>query len=276
MNVVGWRRPRVMTEILFGAWRIYERHFWPLFLVALVTAPLQLLSVIVQRTASDAVAVAVTNLLVIPTVVVTVVATGALIHAVHTLTADQAVEAGSAIDAGLASFWPLLMSGLLLAAMLFLSLFAFPFLLFAWLFGRGQVDGRRSWYFLIPFVLTFYLSVRWSLYQQGVMIDGRRHWAALDVSADLVRGAWWRVFGILFVLGLTQLGPAALAGAAAVAPPLVEGTVVAVVSALVLPFSVAAQTLLYYDLKARKTLDLGVAPVATAEPDLQREGPRDI
>jgi len=43
-----------------------------------------------------------------------------------------------------------------------------------------------------------------------------------------------------------------LTGLFSLAPPLVSGTVAAVVNALLLPFAAAAITMLYFDLKIRK------------------------
>ena len=47
------------------------------------------------------------------------------------------------------------------------------------------------------------------------------------------------------------LGPSLLASYAAALPPLAASAIISGVSVLVLPFLVIAQTLLYYDLKAR-------------------------
>jgi hypothetical protein len=117
-------------------------------------------------------------------------------------------------------------------------------------------------------VLTAYLALRWGFAPNAVVMDGRRNWAAMDRSADAVRDNWWRTFGILATIALIQLGPVLLATASRLAAPLVEGFITALVSALVLPFAVAGQTLLYYYLKARKGLDVSPAAVPAPEPDL--------
>ena len=273
----SWRRPRDLGEIVRGAWRLYTGNFTPLFLIALVTAPLQLLGVIVQRTAGEAVAATVSFFLIVPTIAVALVAAGALVHAIHAVTGADPADAGSALDAGLSRFADMLGTAFLLLAMVFLALFAFPFLAIAWLARPDlRIDGRREWYFLVPLVLPAYLVLRWAFYPQAVMVEGARAWRALDLSADAVRHKWWRVLGITLVIGLLQAGPLLLAGAASVAPPLIEASVSSLITALVLPFAIAAQTLLYYDLKARKFLDLSPPAVAAAEPDVQGEGPRDV
>jgi hypothetical protein len=67
------------------------------------------------------------------------------------------------------------------------------------------------------------------------------------------------VLGILLVVLLIQLGPLMLAALAARAAPLVDALASGAATALVLPFSVTAQTLLYYDLLARRQTDASAA-----------------
>lgn len=273
----AWRRPRDVGEIIRGAWRLYTSSFVTLFLIALITAPLQLLGVVLLRTVSEEVAPIVALGLQLPQLAVAVVATGALVHAVHALTGGEQAEPGGSLDAGLSRAIEIFFTAVLAGTLAVASIFAFPALAIYWLFRRdATIDGRRDWFLLVPFVLPFYLLIRWSFYPQAVMITGKRNWAALDESADTVRGNWWRVLGISIAIGIMQLGPLLLAAASSAGPALVEGTATALIGALILPFAITAQTLLWYDLKARKFIDLSPPPIAPAEPDLQGEGPRDV
>ncbi len=52
-----------------------------------------------------------------------------------------------------------------------------------------------AWFFLI-----IYFAVKWSLYNQGIMIENLSAMAALRRSSELVCGAWWRFFGIYLLL----------------------------------------------------------------------------
>ncbi len=263
---VDLRGTHDLGAIIGYAYRIYIAHFRTLFLIALVTAPLAMLSAVVQRQiASDDAAMWAGVAFQLPEALVGLVASGALIFAVHAISGAALPQAGASLDVGLAKFAALLTSGLLAGVMAFLSLFAFPGLAIWWLLRRNAtIDGRRDWWLLLPFVLPFYLAVRWALAPQAVVIGDERNWSALDHSAFAVRGQWWRTLGILLVIALVQAGPLMLVAAAAALPPLAEATVVAVVSALVLPFSVAGQTLLYYDLVARKQTHVSDPPVTAA------------
>ena len=189
----------------------------------------------------------------------------------HDFTGGTRPEGGRSIDAAFAASsgrcYRARSSPAGLAA---LALLAVPFLTIRWLLSRrSTIDGERNWWLvLIPGALAVYLAVRWVVAPQAVMLEGRARWAALDSSAAAVRGRWWRTFGILLAILAVQVGPLLLASAANYAPPLVAGSVTSVVSALVLPFAVTAQTLLYYDLKARSHAAARADRIASSEQDL--------
>ena len=83
-----------------------------------------------------------------------------------------------------------------------------------------------------------------------------------------MRGYWWRTLGIQIVIGLIAAGPVMVASISTLAAPLVEAVVTSMAAALILPFAATAQTLLYYDLKARNRIDVRPAALDDSEPDL--------
>jgi hypothetical protein len=116
---------------------------------------------------------------------------------------------------------------------------------------------------LMPLALVeVFLYVRWALCAQAVILEGRGL-DSLARSWRLVSGAWWKSFGVLLIgfLAVTVaarlvdaatgplLNAAQLHGSARTAAQWVIDTLVAVVT---LPVSLALQTLLFFDLKARK------------------------
>ena len=52
----------------------------------------------------------------------------------------------------------------------------------------------------IPFAI--YLGIRWGFYAQAVLIEETSATNALKRSRELVRGSWWRVFGIVLAIFL--------------------------------------------------------------------------
>ncbi|MDE3094547.1 MAG: hypothetical protein KGK07_00920 [Chloroflexota bacterium] len=262
-----------LGDIVGLAYRAYGRNFATLLGIALTTVPLQMLIAVVQRrVGSQAAQQNIVSLLIIPAVLVSLLASAALIAAVHEFSGGTAPGFSRAIDAAFERFRPVIATALLAAGLGVLSLAAVPALTLWWLTHPGAtIDGRRNWWLVtVPFALTLYLSVRWLFAEQAVMMEGGDRWTALDASADAVRGRWWRTFGIVVVITLIQLGPLLLATAATLAPTLVAAVVTSVVSALVLPFAVTAQTLLYYDLKARRQADAAADRLPTPGQDVPR------
>ena len=262
---VRLRGPHDAGNIIGLSYRLYARHFTPLFLIALVTVPLPMLTaVIVNRIESPDTAGTVSSLLQVPGALVTLVAGAALVRAFHAITAAEKPDAGAALDTGIERFPAFLTTSLLSVVLLFASLLSFPSLAIWWLVRRdATIDGRRDWWLLLPLVLTLYLIGRWLFLAQAVVIEGKRNWSALDASAAAVRGQWWRSETIAVLVVFIGIGPVMLAAAATIAAPaLLAATAVAMAAALVFPFTTAALTLLYYDLKARKDTDaqLDVSP----------------
>lgn len=252
-----------LGEVVGYAYRLYAANFSPLFLIALITAPAQMLIAVANRQIEDdTVASTVSSLLQIPAALIALVAAAAIVHAVHEISGGTRPQPGPSIDEGLSRFWALFTTGLSSGLLTLAALFAFPFLTVYWLARRdAAIDGRREWWMvLVPGALAIYLALRWGFLAQAIVIEGVRGWDARDISATAVRDNWWRTLGILAVVGLIQLGPVTLATASALGPPLLEGLVTAIVGSLVLPFAVAAQTLLYYDLKTRKVTTDVISP----------------
>ena len=168
--------------------------------------------------------------------------TAMVVHALLAMADGQKPRPGAAIVSGLEAFRPVFGAVLIAAAGVVLGLFLL----------------------IVPGVWLF---VRWLFVPQAVVIDGRRSVAALQRSAELVTGSWWRVFGIAIFTGIAVAIPAALislpvdalAKSADSQAVSLAGQVVA--SVIVTPFQVLMLTLLYFDLLARHRLPSTVPPV---------------
>jgi hypothetical protein len=125
----------------------------------------------------------------------------------------------------------------------------------------GFAAGLGAILCLIPGI---YLWVAFSLAVPVLLTEGVRGRHALGRSRELVRGSWWRVFGVVMlgyilagilsgaisalVIGVTtvQSGQASLLG---IVVSIVAGTVSKVATT---PFTAAFITVLYFDLRVRK------------------------
>jgi hypothetical protein len=127
---------------------------------------------------------------------------------------------------------------------------------------------------MVPFLmlgvvgLFLYLQTRWVVSTLGLVVEELGATAALGRSWGLTRGKFWRSFAVMLVLGLIALIVLALPsfaiqmfalGASTELPlPSAIGTFLStVVSALFVPLTASAYTVLYYDLRVRReNLDL--------------------
>jgi hypothetical protein len=124
--------------------------------------------------------------------------------------------------------------------------------------------------------------VHMSMAVQAAIVQGYKTAGALKRSYSLVRGKWWRIFGILLVIGLVATGLGIVASIPFAIPLMVLGAdpgsqaanyIQALgglaVRTFVLPVIFIAGTLLYYDLRVREeeydltklTQEMGLAAV---------------
>jgi Membrane domain of glycerophosphoryl diester phosphodiesterase len=168
--------------------------------------------------------------------------TAMVIHALLAVADGRRPQAGPAIMSGLEAFRPIFVAVVIGAAGVILGFFVF----------------------ILPGI---WLGVRWFFTPQAVVVDGRRSVGALERSAELVRGSWWRVLGlIVFVFFVTAIAGTviqapfiALARSADSSALWLAGTTIA--SVLTSPLEALMLTLLYFDLLARRSLPAMVPPV---------------
>jgi hypothetical protein len=270
--------PRLdFAQILRASVRAYSQNFTPLLLIALATVPVGMLAAALQQAAGADEGSPWLWIAIIPNQLVAYAAIGALVYALRLALAGQRPSATEALDASFARYITLVTSDLLRLSLALLACFSWPFMALWWLVRRdATIDGERNWWLVaVPFALALYLLVRWWFVAQAVMLAERRRWDALDDSAYTVRGNWWRTLGIVGFFSLLRLvGTLLVAGA--FDSPVVNATVTGTAMAVVLPLAIAGETLLYFDLKARKQVEPSAAAVTPPEADVQGEGPRDV
>ena len=101
---------------------------------------------------------------------------------------------------------------------------------------------------VIGIPVAIYLGIRWSFTIPVIMLEGLGPREAISRSSELVRGTWWRVFGILIVLGLMTAVISGLLNLVLSFVPEVRGTVANIVST---PLTMIGTILLYFDLRVR-------------------------
>jgi hypothetical protein len=159
----------------------------------------------------------------------------------------------------------------LLVALMILVVLLVPMLLalVAGATGSGEAIGLGAVLIVVAVAATVYLSVLWTLAPAAYVLEPIGVQAALSRSARLLRGSWWRTFGILLLSGLLVAIPAAvvmgLLGALGERPAGIGTSVRAaiayvLVGAFATPFGVGIVGLLYVDRRIRRErLDLELA-----------------
>lgn len=137
-------------------------------------------------------------------------------------------------------------------------------------YGLAIVGAAILSIVLIGIPLLFFILVIWYFHVQAIMVEGRRNLDALSRSYELVKGSWWRVFGIgvlfiaiaagIYIVALIPIAIATLAAGQSVVGVIIIGAA----TVLVTPFLMIGGTVVYLDLRVRKesyTLDRLAAEV---------------
>jgi uncharacterized membrane protein len=167
----------------------------------------------------------------------------ALVAAAFAVIDGRRVDVGAAYRSGARLFVPALVGSLVIAIV-------------AGLLGATLI--------LLPLALFFFIN--WSLLVQVIVHEDCGPFRALGRSREIVRGQWWRTFGINLAILLLGFLPGLLIGRIASAPgeTWVSALGASLGSAVAAPFVALAQTLLYLDLRARKREQPATATVGEA------------
>jgi hypothetical protein len=229
-------RPRNLSELVEATLQLWARHKSVLFTVALVFAgPAAIVSQGLSRSSSQTGTDITTAdlrtyaLIGLFTAIEVPLVTGAYARAVERYGAGEAVTVGIALRDGLRWFGAVFLA-LLLAGLATLGAFCLLILPGLW------------------------LAVRLAFVGQAAAVDRAGATAAFRSAMALTKGSWWRVFGILalvtvvefIAVTLLSLPFAAVGGGA-------ELAAAALIQALVTSISTVIQTLLFFDLRARRT-----------------------
>ena len=103
---------------------------------------------------------------------------------------------------------------------------------------------------IIGYPAAIYFNVTWAFIVQAIVLEGCGARKSLSRSSFLVKGAWWRVLGILIVLSLIGSILASVAGG--IAGSIIGNFAGGLVGIIFMPISLIGATLLYFDLRIRK------------------------
>jgi len=232
------RKPRDLSQIIDGAISLYRQNFGEFLGIAAVALPLDVVAAVVPLTISNRVASLIATVLIyIPVLVVNIIVTAAIARAIADVADGQPADFNRAYRQVLDRLGALLLAALRVIGITVLI--------------AMTVVG-------IPFAI--YLGVRWFFIAQAVVIENTNSGDALSLSADIVKGSWWRTFGIVIIVSLLAAVPSFGVGALfAWATPIASALISAVIATIVRPFTAGAFTLLFFDLFSREKQRVSVA-----------------
>ena len=219
-------RPRLLGDLLSETVALYRRHLWVFLPIALVPQIPGLIGLTNPSVGQQIVLTAVVFVL-------AAIAQGAVVHAVATVYTGVPPSISASVRQAARLGVPLIAGQLMLMLLLFISA-----LLAVVLIG-------------IPMLVVFLVVM--AFYPQAIIIERITYVPAFRRSAGLVKGNWWRVFGIgvcyLLIIVIPALLLLSLAG---LTSSLAANLALAAVGALGMPWMAIGATLLYFDLRVRQ------------------------
>ncbi len=179
--------PMGFMDILETVFGIYQNHFRLIFgictvyfiLTLGVTLSADISTFFFESSGMQGMAIAINPIATWITTLISLFSLGALLFTGAQIYLGNPITAGAAFSQVTRRFWSYLGSSVLLmivVALLALTIIGIPF--------------------------AIYFGIRWGFYGQAVLIEGTSATNALKRSRELVRGTWWRIFGIMLAIFL--------------------------------------------------------------------------
>ena len=185
-NITDTTAPQPMdfTDILDGILTLYRSHLRLFFGIVAVYVILrfsidQMSVFLIQGGSLFGINTIVIGFTVLGNAVVSILIVAGLIYASARVYLRREITTNAALQQAWRRFWPYVWSGILWGLV---------------------VGGLFVTVIGIPFAI--YFSMRWGLYSLPVLFEGTTGRNALRRSTELVKGSWWRVFGIMLVISL--------------------------------------------------------------------------
>ena len=230
---------RDLGQLIDATFKAYSKAIIPFFAIALIPQIPSLLSLAVGGPVDDASQPDFSlteTILTLASLLIGIVAGAASIFCLGQVLAGRNVDVMDCYGRALSVLLPLL------AATIIVSL--------------ALIGSVILMLILIGVPLFFYVLVIWFFAVQAIVVENKSTLDALKRSQELVKGNWWRVFGIgvVFVLlGIALLIPAIIVSViVGFANTVLSNVVLGVAVALVTPVLYIGSTLLYIDLRVRK------------------------
>ena len=269
---------RGLGALLDESFQVYRANFLPFIAIMALPQVANVLSSIFFQVESGP-AILIGFILLLATIMLSIVAAGAMVFGVARHYTRGGVDVMDCLSHAFQVAVLLIAQGIVVMVVIgglllvggILFILGIVFAGFAAWGGNGDSEALGVIFIIVGLLLTLlglviaiWLGVNWFCGSQAVVIEGKGPVAGLGRSWNLVRGSWWRVFGIGLVVAIIVIVAGTviaipigvIAGIAAFASgeafTLVGAIAGAVATILTAPFAYIAGTLLYFDLRVRK------------------------
>ena len=200
INDTSKLQPMGVGDILDTTFSLYRKHFGLFLGIVSIYFFASLVEYSLKGLVSDFdVQRLITTLFMVPFAILTI---GSIVIATATIYLGGNITSGAAIRQALNRFFPMLGAHILWVSVwvitLILILISIPSV------ARSQSFAVLLIIMIIGFPISTYFAVRWGFYFETILLEKLNVIAALKRSSELVRNAWWRVFGTLILILLTS------------------------------------------------------------------------
>ena len=239
---------RDISGLIQETFRVYRAGFQSFLLISLIPqAPLILLSLV-----PDSRSAAIEVLAVGVSLVLSALASGAMVCAVSQHYLDRPIRAKGCFSRA----WGRVMSLVLSTAAFLLAIVGAVAPSLALSNATAALAAVGAFATIIGVPLAIYLAVNWFFFSECIMLERQGPLASLWHSRELVKGGFWRVFGIGAVFAVIGIVGTVAAFAVSLvfeaASPVLGALVYAGAITALLPIMWIGEILVYYDLRVRK------------------------
>ncbi len=196
INYTSKLQPMGVGDILDTTFSLYRKHFLLFLGIVSIYFFASLIEYSLKGWASNPDGqTLITRLFILPFLILTV---GSIVIATASVYLGENITSRTALRQALHQFFPMLGGHLLWVSVWVITLLlisvSIPFV------ARSQSFAVVIMIMIIGIPISTYIAVRWGFYIETILLEKLSVTNALRRSSELVRGAWWQVFGTFILI----------------------------------------------------------------------------
>lgn len=199
-NDISKLQPMGVGDILDTTFSLYRKHFLLFLGIISIYFFASLIEYSLKGLESNSSGqTLITRLFILPFAILTI---GSIVIAAARIYLGGNITSRTVLRQSLHRFFPMLGGHLLWVSVWLITLILMLISISS--VARSQSFAVVIMIMLIGLPISTYFAVRWGFYIETILLENLSVTNALRRSSELVRGAWWRVFGILILILLSS------------------------------------------------------------------------